>query len=117
MAKIKARDKEYQRKIARERVEILLERARKTEDEELARRYVKLAVRIARKHRIRLGKLKYTFCRRCYTPWNAETVKVRLIHDPYPAVIYRCLQCGAEYRIPIVREKKLRRKKVRNGNP
>ncbi len=108
MVRIGKRDKDYQRKVAAERVGILLRRAREVlrEDEELARRYVYLAVRVARKHQVKLGKRKYTFCRRCFVPWTPETVKVRLVTRPYPTVVYRCLRCGAEYRIPYVREKK-----------
>ena len=114
MARIGKRDKEYQRKIARERVEILLRKAREVvrEDEELARRYTYLAWRIAQKHRVKLGKKKYTFCRKCFVPWTPETLQVRLVTRPYPMVVYRCLRCGAEYRIPYIREKKARRKGV-----
>ena len=118
MPKIGKEDKEYQRKIARERVWILLREARKVvkEDENLAKYYVETAVKLARKHRVRLGKLKYTFCRRCFVPFTPETVRVRLVRKPYPMVVYKCLRCGAEYHVPYVREKKEKRKAVSQAN-
>jgi len=56
---------------------------------------------LAKKYRIRLGRKKYRFCRTCFTWWTADSLRVRLVHDPYPAVLYRCLRCGREYRFPI----------------
>jgi len=60
---------EYQLKIARERINILFDEARKTakEDPELACRYVKLAKRIGMRYNIRLGRLRRKFCRHCYS--------------------------------------------------
>jgi len=115
VARITRRDKEYQRKIAAERVEILFSLAEKTEDRELARRYVDLATRVARKHRVKLGKWKLRFCKNCKTLWDAETLRVRLISRPYPMIVYQCLVCGWERRIPLVREKKERRRTLRSS--
>ena len=118
MVRIKRRDKEEQRRIARERIDILFSLARKIQKDnpERSRKYVKRAWEIAKKYRIRLGKRKYTFCRKCFTLWGPDTLTVRLIHEPYSTVLYKCKVCGAEYRIPYVRERKERRKKVQETN-
>jgi len=97
--RITARDKAYQRRIAGERIKILIELARR--NKKYSRRYVELAWRLARKYRVKLGKVKYTFCRKCFTLWTPETLRVRIVHNPYPRVVYKCLVCGAEYSIPI----------------
>ena len=114
MVKVGKRDKDYQRKVARERVMVLFDLAERTANThpERSRRYVELAWKVAKKHRVKLGKLKYRFCRKCYTWWTDETLRVRIVQRPYPMVVYKCLTCGEEYRIPIVREKKERRKAV-----
>ncbi len=113
MVRIGKREKEHQRKVASERVDVLLSLAEKFAKDrpERARRYVELAWEIAKKHRVRLGKRKRRFCRKCFTYWTAGTLRVRLVHNPYPMVVYRCLVCGEEYRFPYVREKKMRAKK------
>ncbi len=108
MVRIRREDKNYQRKVAEERVKILFSLAEKEakKNPERSRRYVELGWRIAKKHRVKLGGLKKRFCRKCFTWWTDETLKVRLVHKPYPMVVYKCLVCGEEYRFPIVREKK-----------
>jgi len=60
---------EYQLKIARERIAILFDEARKTakEDPDLARRYIRLAKKIGMRYNIRLGKLRRKFCKHCFT--------------------------------------------------
>ena len=106
--RIKKSDKEYQRKIARERIEILFslaEKEAKTHPER-SRRYAQLIWELSKKYKVRLGKKKYRFCRRCFTWWTPETLKVRLVRRPYSMVVYKCLVCGAEYRFPLIREKK-----------
>lgn len=101
--RITAKDKAYQRRIAKERIKILLRLAK--ENKKYSRRYVELAWRLAKKYRVRLGKVKHTFCRRCFTLWTTETLRVRIVHNPYPRVVYKCLICGTEYSFPIIREK------------
>ena len=113
MVRITAKDKEHQRRIARERVRILFNasiEALKRGEKDLARKYVVLLRKIARKYRIRLGKLKYRFCKACNLPFTPETLRVRVVSAPKWYVVYKCLECGHERRIPYVREVKLKRK-------
>ena len=94
------REKKLEKKIAKERIRYLLNRAQeiKTEDYELSRRYVELAVKIAKKYRIRLGKRKIFFCKKCLYPYSDGRFRVR-IHKS--RVIITCLNCGFEKRVPV----------------
>ncbi len=94
------REKSLEKKIARERIEFLLEKAHevKGKDYELARRYVELAVKIAKKYRIRLGKRKTMFCKKCLYPYRGDRFRVR-VHKS--RVIITCLNCGYERRVPV----------------
>ncbi|MBI5036102.1 hypothetical protein HZC09_02045 [Candidatus Micrarchaeota archaeon] len=79
--------------------ETLLDLARKTwnEDQTLARRYVRLAFRIAMRHRVHLDPKK--FCRKCFAPFTAETFKVRQERRT-KTVLYSCRKCNYTRRIP-----------------
>jgi ribonuclease P protein subunit RPR2 len=93
------RDKKLEKKIAKERIEILLERAHKFKEKDisLARRYVELAMKISSKYRVQIPpEFRNTFCRKCYTPFGAETVKIRLNHG---TKLIRCMSCGFARRI------------------
>ncbi len=95
------REKRLEKKIARERISILLSRAEqvKFEDYELARRYVELAKKIAMRYRIRLPKYqKRTFCKKCLYPYRHDRVRVRIRKS---RVMITCLNCGFVRRIPI----------------
>ncbi len=94
------REKDLEKKIAKERIEFLLNKAQeiKKENYELARRYVELAVKIAKKYRIRLGKLKVFFCKKCLYPYAEGKFRVR-VHKS--RVIVTCFNCGYERRIPV----------------
>jgi ribonuclease P protein subunit RPR2 len=92
------RDKRLERKIARERIEILLEKALKNEDLFFARRYVELAMRISSKYRVRIPeKYRNMFCRKCFTPYTSKTSKIRLSKG---VKVIKCLSCGHIKRIP-----------------
>ncbi len=96
------RDKKLERKIAKERIEILLgkalENALKRNDLLFSRRYVELAMRISSKYRVRIPeKYRNTFCRKCFTPFNSKTSKIRLSKG---VKIIECLSCGYVKRIP-----------------
>ena len=86
------------KQIALERIELLLGMA-KTElarNPERAKRYVRLAKKMATRYRARPSKgLKRSFCKVCNTPWViGRSVRVRL--DPHSrCVVYKCT-CGAE---------------------
>ena len=64
----------YQIKIAKERIAILFEEARRrADDEELAKRYVRLARRIGMRYNVRLGGRKRLFCKNCFYYFGADT--------------------------------------------
>ena len=95
------REKRLERKIARERISILLDRASevKFQDYDLAKRYVELARKIAMRYRIRLDKSqKRSFCKNCMYPYRHDRVQVRIRKS---RVIITCLNCGFIRRIPI----------------
>jgi ribonuclease P protein subunit RPR2 len=87
-------------RIARERCEKLLRLAREVQprEPELARRYVRLARKIAQRHRFPLGSRE--FCRKCSTVWApGRTLKVRLAGRGKTA-LYTCLACRYTRRFP-----------------
>lgn len=94
------RDKALEKRIARERIDFLLRLADevKFRDYELARRYVELSVRIAKKYRIRLKKKKLRFCRACLHPYRHDRMRVRVSKG---VVRITCLNCGKVRRFRI----------------
>jgi len=99
------RDRRLERRIARERISYLLERAQKYKDVdyELARRYVELARKIAMKYRVRIRKeQKMLYCKKCLYPYKSTRIRVRIRKG---RVIMTCLNCGYERRIPIKKGK------------
>ena len=97
------RDKKLEKRIARERIEILLDKALKS-DPPFSRRYVELAMRIASRYRIRIPeKYRNTFCRKCFTPYTSTTSKIRLNRG---VKVIECLRCGYVKRIPYKPKKK-----------
>ncbi|WP_457590932.1 ribonuclease P protein component 4 [Geoglobus sp.] len=87
------RDKALEKRIARGRIDFLLNLADevKFRDYELARRYVELAVKIAKKYRIRLKKKKLRFCRKCMHPYRHDRMRVRVSKG---VVRITCMNCG-----------------------
>ena len=102
-------------KIAKERIERLFQLAEENArtHPERSKRYVRLARRIAMKYRVRIPRQwKRRFCKKCGTFWvPGENLIVRLKPKPQPHVEYICLECGARYRIPYLREKLAQRDK------
>ena len=95
------REKRLERKIARERISILLSKADETkfEDYDLAKRYVELARRIAMRYRIRLSKnQRRKFCKNCLYPYRPDRIRVRVRKS---RIMITCLNCGFIRRIPI----------------
>jgi len=95
------REKKLERRIAKERIEILfgMMEKMKNRDYELSRRYVEIARRISMRYRIRLPKeYKIRFCKRCLYPYKDGKFRVRISKS---RVIITCLNCGYVRRIPI----------------
>ncbi|MEM5815344.1 MAG: ribonuclease P [Candidatus Aenigmatarchaeota archaeon] len=94
---------EWQRRIAKERIEILLELAEKEakKNPERSRRYVELARTIGKRYNVRLKKeQKKKFCKKCNTILiPGYTMKIWL--DPKSKTkVFKCLFCKNLYRIP-----------------
>ncbi|MBS7620200.1 ribonuclease P [Candidatus Bathyarchaeota archaeon] len=95
--------------IALERINILFELAEKNyrRREELARRYLQLAKRIAMRNRIRIPQnLNRRMCKECYSylvPGVTSRVRVRSKREPHVSIT--CMNCGTVKRLPIKRRK------------
>ena len=108
------RDKDLERKIAKERISILMELAEKESskgNQKRTERYVSLAKRIGTRYNVRFPRaLKRRLCRHCdallIPPLNC---RVRLTRGK--VTIY-CFKCQKFTRIPYIREKK---EKLRKG--
>lgn len=94
---------DWQQRIARERVEILLSLARRElgPHPERSRRYVELARKIGMRYRVRLSRSeKESFCKKCSTPLvPGKTLQTR-VDSGKKAVIIKCLNCNYSYRKP-----------------
>ena len=107
------------KRIALERIERLMEFAKRHAEDhpELAREAGRLALRIARKARVRFpARYRRLICRKCGTPFyipGSFTVRVRDRRSTH--VVIRCNVCGYVKRIPAVREKKRRRGEAENA--
>jgi len=104
------------KKIALERIEILMnlaEEAYRKGRLDRMRRYIELSRRIAMKVRVRFPKKwKRRICKKCLTILiYGDNCKVRTVSDKNcPHVAIKCLNCGNVIKIPMVREKKLKRR-------
>jgi len=84
---------EYQLKIARERIAILLDEADKMvkEDKKLAKRYVELARKIGMRYNVRITEYKKKFCGKCHAYLKSGlTSKHRLKNG---LLQIECLEC------------------------
>ena len=92
-----------------ERIARLMEFAERhaSERPELARDAVLLAMRIARKARVRIPyRYRRLFCRKCGTPFlTSGSLRVRVRARRSTHVVITCLRCGYVKRIPALREK------------
>ena len=106
------RNKEKDKGIARERIEILFKKAEEKFDDhpQLAHRYVALARRISLKLRLRIPReLKRMFCKKCNAYWvPGKTVRIRTTQGK---LTFTCLLCGNAQRMPFLREKSAQKKK------
>ena len=95
-------------KVARERIDILMELAESTfnDDRSLAHRYAGLSKKIAMRHAMSLpDRWKRRICKKCGAFLKpGANCKVRTYQG---AVNVLCLDCGTRVRIPFTREKRL----------
>ncbi|MEM1508827.1 MAG: ribonuclease P protein component 4 [Thermofilaceae archaeon] len=94
------------KRIARERIQILLDLADKVlrKDEQLAKRYVQLAFRIAAKAHLKLPReVKRRYCRKCKIPLiPGYTARIRVKKGCGGAkIVVTCLRCGYIRRYPL----------------
>ncbi len=101
------------KKIARERIQILFELAKKEFDKhpERSKRYVELARKIGMRYNVRLTKeMKMSFCKKCFSYLKPGiNCRVRVRKDKQ-SVILTCLKCGHISRHPYIREKRINKK-------
>ena len=92
------------KKIARERIEILFEQAKRAflDHPERSNRYVELARRIAMRQRIRMDlEFRRRFCHHCYTFLvPGRNMRVRVHRG---TVVITCHACNKKTRIRVVR--------------
>ncbi len=91
--------KAIKKRIAKERIDILLHLARDVFDYDvnLARLYVGLAFTFVKRFKVRLSfDKKYSFCRKCFVPWiDGKTVKHSIADKGRVKIhTYECLSCG-----------------------
>ncbi len=94
--------KSKQQKIAKERIKVLFQLAKESfkEDSNLSDKYIKLARRIAMKHKVRLGpEFKKKFCKNCHK-YLLPGVNCRVRLHKH-RLIYYCLSCRHFMRQPV----------------
>jgi ribonuclease P protein subunit RPR2 len=94
------RNKQLERRITRERIEILLKQAMENiqDNPDRSRRYVSLAKKLALKYRIKIPKqYKKRICKKCNSFLGADNSLTRLKNK---CVTVICLTCGNIIRIP-----------------
>jgi len=100
------------KRIAKERIEILFDEAKKifSYDSKLSDRYVFLARKIAMKYKVGISsELKRRFCKHCHSFFmQGKNCRVRTADGK---VVYCCLSCKKYTRYPFIREQKEKRKK------
>ena len=103
MIRKRARKPEWQIRIAKERIERLLDLAKESFEKhpERSRRYIELARKIGLRYNIRLTKeQKRSFCKKCnqlLIPGKTSLVK---LDKEKKILIVKCLNCNNIYRYP-----------------
>jgi len=102
------------RRIAGERIDILLRLARKAArfDADLSKKYVESAIRIGMRSGVRLGHDRKQFiCRKCAIALvPGLNCRVRMRSDDATRVVVTCLECGSNKQYPVVKERCSRRR-------
>lgn len=104
--------REAERDIARERVEILFNLAKKTvkRDPKLTRRYLELAKGVGMRSQVKIPKeYKLLICKGCGTLLvPGFNCRVRTRAEGGTKVIITCLDCGVQKRYPTLKERSVR---------
>jgi ribonuclease P protein subunit RPR2 len=75
-----------------EKINFLFQKAKKTKNNQLSKKYIILARQIAKRTNTRLPKnIRQIFCHKCDTLFRAKTVKIRIKHKK---ISIKCLNCG-----------------------
>ncbi|MFP4116528.1 MAG: ribonuclease P protein component 4 [Candidatus Aenigmatarchaeota archaeon] len=94
---------DWQKKIARERIEILFEEAEEafTERKDRANRYVELARKIAMRYRVKIPKeLNRKFCEECHSYIKPGVNCKTQVDSDEKTVKWKCEECGYVKRYP-----------------
>jgi len=94
------RNKNLERRIADERIMLLMKMAEKVavSNPDRARRYVTLARRIAMKYRRKMPEeYRRRFCRKCFSFFTTANCRIRIRKG---IISILCLNCGWKRRIP-----------------
>ena len=106
---MRPREKKILKRIIRERIARLFQLAEENAEThpDRAKRYVELARKLSMKNKTPIPReWKRRFCKKCGAFWiPGKNVVVRTKPRPQPHVEYICLECGARYRYPYLREK------------
>lgn len=103
----KKRTKKEQKEIAKERINLLFEKADKNfnKNKSLANRYVTLARKISMKTNTKIpSELKRKFCKKCHK-YIKPGINARIRIDK-GKIIVTCLECKNIFRQPYLKEKK-----------
>lgn len=99
---------DWQLKIARERIDILLDLAEKEfrKHPERSRRYIELVKKIGMRYNIRLAaEQKHSFCKRCNTLLKPGVTSEQRTQKG--TIVIKCLKCNKIYRYPSEKNKKI----------
>ncbi|HDI02684.1 MAG TPA: ribonuclease P [Candidatus Aenigmarchaeota archaeon] len=97
----------WMRRIARERISILLNLADKevSKHPERSRRYVELARKIGMRYKVRFPKkYKRRICKTCYSYLKPGVTCTVRLDSKQKCVVWKCLNCGRERRYPYNRK-------------
>lgn len=97
---------QWQKDIARERIEILFNLADKEFPGKYANRYVELARKIGMRYNIRIpSQLKRKFCKKCHSFLKFGSNSIHRTNRNDQAVIIVCKECNHKMRYPYRKEK------------
>ena len=112
MKKLRKKEKENQKTIAKERIERLFKQASDVFAKNPARahRYVQLAWKIAMRYNVRVPKeLKMRYCRECHSFLVPGKNSIVRIASGSKSLTVKCLECGHIARFPYRKEQQKHR--------